>query len=644
MFNSPFGEEEKEVLIPEECSVVFVADMFVEQYVGGAELTTDALIKSSKHSTFCVNSKDVTMATLESGHQKYWIFGNFAMMDVKLIPSIVANLNYSILEYDYKFCKYRSVEKHYANEQKECDCHESMYGKMISAFFYGAKSLWFMSEAQQKLYFQRFPFLEERENWVLSSVFDDQFFITIKMLREKYKDTKRKGWLVVGSTSWIKGTQQAVAWCEENNKEFNIINGWPYGKVLEEMAQAEGFVYLPPGGDTCPRTVIEAKLLGCQLHLNDNVQHKDEEWFSDVSMFDTESYLYAARDKFWNSISNSMNYQPSLSGYTTTLNCVKHQYPFIQSIESMLGFCDEVVVLDGGSDDGTWEALQDFAKSVPDNRLKVAQNSRDWSHPRFAVFDGDQKAEARKLCTSEYCWQQDADEVVHEDDYKNVRSMITNFPQGIDLVSLPVVEYWGSDKKIRLDVNPWKWRLSKNLPHITHGIPKELRKFDDDKNLYASPGTDGCDYVHAETYDRINHASFYTQEIHNARMAAVDGNQNALTQYEQWFNSLITQLPGVHHYSWFNMGRKIKTYKNYWQKHWESLYDVKQEDTAENNMFFQRPWSEVTDDDIDNLAIDLAEKMGGWVFHRPVDFSAPTPHITISRNQPAIMLKTDSDE
>ena len=66
----------------------------------------------------------------------------------------------------------------------------------------------------------------------------------------------------------------------DNNKEFKIIQNWPYGKVLEEMAQAEGFVYLPPGGDTCPRMVIEAKLLGCELVLNDLVEHKNEIWFA----------------------------------------------------------------------------------------------------------------------------------------------------------------------------------------------------------------------------------------------------------------------------------------------------------------------------------------------------------------------------
>ena len=63
------------------------------------------------------------------------------------------------------------IEKHELAEKKPCDCDNSNFGKMISAFFYGAKSLWFMSEEQQKRYFDRFPFLREKESWVLSSVF-----------------------------------------------------------------------------------------------------------------------------------------------------------------------------------------------------------------------------------------------------------------------------------------------------------------------------------------------------------------------------------------------------------------------------------------------------------------------------------------
>jgi hypothetical protein len=200
-----------------------------------------------------------------------------------------------------------------------------------------------------------------------------------------------------------------------------------------------------------------------------------------------------------------------------------------------------------------------------------------------------------------------------------------------------VVEYWGSHEKVRVDVNPWKWRVSKNVPHITHGIPKQLQRYDDDGNMHAAPGTDGCDYIHTETHEVIPHASFYTQEVHQARLAVLAGNTDILPQYGQWLERNMEMLPGIHHYSWFNLERKINTYRNYWQKHWESLYDIAQDDTAENNMFFQKPWSEVTDDDVATLAEDLAEKMGGWVFHAPVDFSSPTPYVTLSTEPPAVI-------
>ena len=59
---------------------------------------------------------------------------------------------------------------------------------------------------------------------------------------------------------------------------------------------------------------------------------------------------------------------------------------------------------------------------------------------------------------------------------------------------------------------------------------------------------------------------------------------------------------------------------------------------TQNNMFFDKTWSDVTEDDISDLASKLSEKMGGWVFHSKVDFANPTPHIKVKRGQPKIML------
>ncbi len=640
MFSSPF-DSGPQISIPEEADVVFVADLFVQDYVGGAELTTEALITSSPLNVFKIRSQDLSLELLEKGHRKYWVFGNFAGLDLNLIPTIVANMKYSILEYDYKFCRYRSPEKHELAEKVPCDCNNQEQGKMISAFMLGAQSLWWMSEKQQERYLSMFPFLAERENTVLSSVFDDTFFLTIKLLREKYSNSERKGWLVLGSTSWIKGTDEAEKWCKENNKEYTVITGWPYEKVLEEMAQAEGFVYLPPGGDTCPRMVIEAKLLGCKLQLNKNVQHKDEIWFNTDDMFDTEAYLFAARERFWTAIQSSMNYIPNISGYTTTLDCNKNGYPWRESIKSLLGFCTEVVVVDGGSTDGTWKELEYWAEK--ESRLNVFKVERDWSDSRFAVFDGAQKAAARNLCTGDYCWQQDADEIVHESDYQKIVQLTRNFPAGTELIGLPVIEYWGKNSKVRMDINPWKWRLSKNLDHITHGIPAQLRRTDENGKLYASPGTDGCDYVHKETGEPIPFANFYTQDLHNIKIAALQGNDGARNEYENWFNRVTEMLPGVYHYSWYDLDRKIKTYKNYWSKHWQSLYNIEQEDTAENNMFFDKPWSEVTDEEIKDLSVRLEAELGGWVFHSKVNFNTPTPHISLKSVGPELMKNYDNE-
>ena len=630
---SPFGSgSPPEVNIPEDAEVVFVSDMFIEDYVGGAELTSEALIQSSPFNVFKLHARDVDFKLLEDGQDKHWVFGNFASMNMELIPTICANMRYSILEYDYKYCKYRSPEKHTENENVPCDCHDQINGKMISAFYYGAKSLWWMSERQEMRYHEKFPFLEEINNVVLSSVFDDHFFLTLKILKKKYKDHEKKGWIVLGSSSWIKGADDAIAWCKDNDKDFEVLWDTPYEHVLEQLAQSEGFVYLPKGGDTCPRMVIEAKLLGCELHLNDFVEHKDELWFDTDDEFDTEAYLYAARERFWSGIKSDMEWCPTLSGYTTTLNCIKHDYPWQASIESMLNFCDEVVVMDGGSEDGTWEQLQEWAET--EEKLNVHQVKRDWNHPRFAVYDGANKALSRAKCTMDFCWQQDADEVVHEDDFEKIKRLMISFPGNIDIVCLPVVEYWGGEEKVRMDINPWKWRISRNMPHITHGIPGQLRQQDADGNLYSSPGTDGCDYIDTESYEPVPHATFYNAEAHQCKVSAMEGDQVAMSEYSEWFGRCVELLPSVHHYSWFNLPRKIKTYRDYWSQHWQSLYNIPQDDIAENNMFFQKPWVEVSDEDIDNLSVRLRNETGGWVFHSPIDFSKTVPHVTLDTDHP----------
>jgi hypothetical protein len=136
-----------------------------------------------------------------------------------------------------------------------------------------------MSERQMQRYHTVYPFLEERDNIVLSSVFDDKTLAKLKLLRENIDKKDRSGWVVLGSPSWIKGADDAKEYCEKNGLTYEVLWDKSYEETLATLSLAKGLVYLPRGGDTCPRLVIEAKLLGCKLIINDNVLHYDEEWF-----------------------------------------------------------------------------------------------------------------------------------------------------------------------------------------------------------------------------------------------------------------------------------------------------------------------------------------------------------------------------
>ncbi len=650
-----------QIQIPVDTEIIFVADLFKEDYVGGAELTTDALIKSSPNKIFKLHSKDLTQDLIQQGFKKYWIFGNFAQIDYNLLPIIGNNLKYSVLEYDYKFCKYRSPEKHLDIEKKQCNCHKEMIGKIISEFYSDADAIFWMSEKQKEKYLTLFPILNKTKNIVLSSVFDNDFFEKIEKLNLDSKNKQRKGWIVLGSNSWVKGFSQAENWCKERNKQYEVVWNLSYDDLLTKLSLAEGFVYLPVGSDTCPRMVIEAKLLGCKVKINENVQHTLEGWYDTAELNTTVQYLRSASSKFWNYLTSFLHPETTISGYLTTYNCVAQKYPFEQCIKSLNNFCDEIVIVDGGSTDQTLEKLAQIKYSnmseesiqlflpllieeqFPDNfrtfesnkHIKILVNKKDWNHPRSAIFDGEQKALARSLCTKLFCWQIDSDEIVHENDVQKIKTLIKDFPKKIHGICLPVIEFWGGYDKVRADINPWKWRLSRNLKNITHGVPSNFRRFDKEGNLFSAPGSDGCDMIDSQTYESINFANFYSKEAHNARIATLQNIQGAKEYYENWFNQVIENLPSVYHYSWFDLERKIKTYRDFWTRHWCVIAGEDYVDTKESNMMFDLPWSQVTDDMIKERALELS-KIGGWIWHSKYD-GTKTPWITIKSSPPCIM-------
>jgi glycosyltransferase involved in cell wall biosynthesis len=557
---------------------------------------------------------------LKNNSSKYWLFSNIGEINLDFLPTIATNLKYSVIEYDFKYCKYRSPRKHQMSEGVPCDCEKTEWGKLIEFYFGSADTVFFMSEKQRDIYFGKLPGLANTCKWsVLSSIFDENFFKKINLLRNSDEiKNKNDKYLILNSPSWIKGVDECVKYCEENKLEYELAFGLSYSDFLDKMVESKGVVLMPMDWDTCPRVAIEAKLLDCDVRMNNNVLHRDEEWFDTDDINTITGYLYASRNNFWKLVYNNMNYKPTISGYTTTYNCVSGDFPYMSCIKSMLDFCDEVVVVDGGSDDGTYKQLLEWSEKEP--KLCLYKNKIKWGTKESSLADGQQKALARSLCTKDFCWQMDSDECVHENDIAKIHDIVRHFPKGVDILSLPVVEYWGSLDSVRMDIQPWKWRLSRNKPNITHGVPKHLLEYDDDGNVKIKFGlSDGCDYIDVNNLTSMPHASFYDASAEQIRT-------NNIVEFAKFYNWVAKSYPTVYHFSWASLERKLRSFKGFWSVQWAATFGCDLKDTAENNVFFDKPWTNVNDDDIKETAEKL-KCIGPRLAHEKIDYNLNTSHM-----------------
>lgn len=326
-----------------------------------------------------------------------------------------------------------------------------------------------------------------------------------------------------------------------------------------------------------------------------------------------------------------------LSAYTKFNNAESLGFPWKESILSCLPFCDEVIALDSGSTDNTYEILLDMAKQ--DSKIKPYQIKKDHALKGFSFeTDGKQKTEARRLCSGDWCLQMDSDEVIHEDDGQKLLNVIKQAKDDHILFSTAFIEYWGDEGKVRGDIFPIKNRLSRNLPFIEHGIPKNQRIIKNDGSV-LSMYSDGCCYIDNRNGYNLPSSALHDDNFYIAHQLALKfpSNHRRILDFKTYFDSVISNNPVIHHYSWFNLSNKIKQYKNYWVKHWADLYGKDNSDIAENNFFFNKPWSEVTEEDINNLAKRMKKELGGWLPQKHIDFEEKMPSIQINRNHPKVV-------
>ncbi len=129
-----------------------------------------------------------------------------------------------------------------------------------------------------------------------------------------------------------------------------------------------------------------------------------------------------------------------ISGFTILRNGESFDYPYQESLSSLLPLVDELIVSCGDSTDNTTSALEAFVASRSDgSKVKLIHskwNLGDKTNRRGGQILAEQTNLALQGCTGDWCVYLQADEVLHEADLATLRSELTTLLDCRDIDAL----------------------------------------------------------------------------------------------------------------------------------------------------------------------------------------------------------------
>lgn len=146
-----------------------------------------------------------------------------------------------------------------------------------------------------------------------------------------------------------------------------------------------------------------------------------------------------------------------ISGFMIVKDVLKQGYPFVEAIASALPICDEFLISEGYSADGTFEIVQRMTKL--NRKIKVFQ--QEWPAARKYSILGEVTNAIRRKCKFEHIFSIQANEIIHEDSVDFIRELPQMCPK-VNTFSFP---FWHFVREYKF-YEDFRLRFAKNLPSI----------------------------------------------------------------------------------------------------------------------------------------------------------------------------------
>jgi len=286
--------------------ILFIADKFDDElrddvcsFPGGAELTDAAIIEACPWEIEKIKIENLELDDLKKFD--YFIIGNLRNGTKKQIRAISKSGRHILFEHDMRICRYggdflraRKEPVHYYI--KRCICPHFIQRRLYKS----SLGIIFLSHHQLGRY-KKNPFFSAKRIGILgSSAMNNDFFKKVKTCdQEKKKDNT----LVFYSPYRSKGYKKSIAYCKQEGINPIEINNKKPDEVLDMFKKSKRFVFLPEIPEAAGRMPIEARFLGCEVVLNNNVGVAEESWWNledDLAL----EVLKDTPDRFWRIVKN----------------------------------------------------------------------------------------------------------------------------------------------------------------------------------------------------------------------------------------------------------------------------------------------------------------------------------------------------
>jgi len=346
--------------------ITFIADFFNTDGIGGAELNDSILISHLQNRGLTINrfrSHEITDEDIISSD--FIIVSNFVGLSARH-KEIIKLKKYVIYEHDHKYLKSRnpSIFKDFIAPSEE----------LINIEFYrNAKAVVVLSEICKQIIEKNLQL--DNVYSIGCSLWSEEKLDFISSICNKRKNNK---YCVLKSPNLIKGTKQAIAYCQSKNLSFDLVGQLPEKELLSKLVEYEYFVFVPQVLETLSRIVVEAKMLNCKVMTNKNlVGAASEDWFNESGndLIDTiREKINSAIDLFESLIKDE--------SVTVILNCYRrpeYLQEQIKAVRSQTKKIDNIWI---------WVNYHDDNKSVDFSQFdvdRIIKNDYNWKfYGRFA--------------------------------------------------------------------------------------------------------------------------------------------------------------------------------------------------------------------------------------------------------------------